>query len=133
MGVGVNYSTGMLLVDPLDEQYFAEKIRSSLSRISKEVRVTTRVGEVTTSFREIRQKQQLNMRNPKEAGWTFLINEKDPNKNKIIAEVYRLPTHRGMKDPSNPLTFCIDLIATGLTGCKRITCPWKKISAHIIS
>ena len=106
MGLGVNYSTDTLLIDPLDEKAFAQRIEDSLIQNAHKLRKITDTTTTARSFRDmIERKRPADPGNPKEVGWTFLINTKDHNRNEIINAVNRLAIHRGMINPTKPLLF----------------------------
>ena len=52
VGNEINYSTGKLLDEFMDELAFAKKIKESLSRNAKEVRNLTQSSTRTTTFRD---------------------------------------------------------------------------------
>lgn len=105
-GMGINYSTGGLLVKPLDEQVFAQKIQESLHRNAEEVRNLTRATVTATTFRgEVEREPTVDLGDPRAAGWTFLVNDNDPQRDEIIEALRPLAEHRGMENPEAPLIF----------------------------
>ncbi len=105
LGNGINYSTGKLLIDPLDEMDFADKILGSLRKNSMELSKLTRATTGATTFRGEIERCSIDLGDPRAAGWTFLINSKDPRRNKIVENIRTLAEHRGMENPEEPLFF----------------------------
>lgn len=106
MGNGINYSTGKPLVESLDEGVFAEKIKQTLSKRGAEVAGLARFSTTATTFRgEIERERTLDLGDARVAGWTFLVNDKDPKRNQIIDALHPLAEHRGMDDPKSPMLF----------------------------
>jgi hypothetical protein len=69
------------------------------------LRNLTRASTLGVTFRgEVKRKTE-DLADPLKAGWTFLVNSKDPNKARLMKSIRRLAEHRGMKDPTEPLLF----------------------------
>lgn len=106
IGMGISYSTGTLLADSVDEQELAERLIESIKRNAEEINSLARGSTTAWSIRTVTtSRPSINYSNPREAGWTYLINEKDPQRDDIIREIGPLAKHRGMKDPEQPLIF----------------------------
>lgn len=123
MGTGIDYRTDELLVKPIDSKAFAEKIWESLNKNSQNFGTLTDLGREALTFRTGREAltfrtgrmaltfegeiecKPLDLSNPKEAGWTYIVNENDPQKEEISKILQPLAEHRGMKDPESPLIF----------------------------
>lgn len=106
LGTGIDYSTGDLLVDPLDEQAFGEAVQESLTRNAEELRRTMRASATATTYRgEVERERSVDLGDPKAAGWTFLVNGDDPQRSAIARALRPLAEHRGMEDPASPLAF----------------------------
>jgi hypothetical protein len=106
VATGIDYSTGTPLVEPLDEQDFAAQVQESLRTNAEEVRNLTRITTAATTFRgEIERRRPVDLGDPRAAGWTFLVNSKDPRYADIVRTLRPLAQHRGMRDPDSPLTF----------------------------
>jgi hypothetical protein len=106
MGLGINYSTGKALVPPMGEEDFANKINQLLEQNASEIRELTRTTSTATTFRgEIEKKPTPDLSDPRAAGWTFLVNEKDPSFDAMIETIRPLAEHRGMENPSHPLLY----------------------------
>lgn len=105
MSLGINYSTRKLLFKPLEDQEFAKAILNSLSKNIDDVRSLSRSTTRGTTFRGSQELERkiVDLGDPLSVGWTFLVGEKDPLKDKIIAEMRPLAERRGMKDPDKPL------------------------------
>jgi hypothetical protein len=105
MGMGISYSTGALLADSVDEQELAEHLIESIKRNAKEVDSLARSSATASTIRVVTSKRSTNYSDPREAGWTYLLNDKDPQRDDIVCAIGRLAKHRGMKDPEDPLSF----------------------------
>src|SRR5215212_5273920 len=106
MGTGIIHSTGKPLIEPIDEQEFAVQIRNSLSRNREEVENLEQATSVANAFRgEVEAQPSPNLNDPLAAGWTFLVNGEDPEKDAIIRVLRPLAEHRGMDDPDSPLIY----------------------------
>ncbi len=106
MGMGINYSTGGLLLGPMDEQAFASKVLESLHPNAQEVRNLTQASVTATTFRgEMEREPTLDLGDARAAGWTFLVNANDPNRANMTKALRPLAEHRGMENPENPLVF----------------------------
>lgn len=106
MGLGINFSTGAPLVGSMDEQSFSGKILGSLARNAEGIRILTKATGTARTFRgEIERKRTVDLGDPVLAGWTFLVNEDDPQKDDVIKVLRPLAKHRGMENPEAPLFF----------------------------
>lgn len=109
MGMGIDYRTGGLLIPPFDEATFAERLEEGLGRNREELRARTAVSTARTTFRrEIEFAPMVDLRDPRAAGWTFLVNGEDPSLNDVIDVLRPLAEHRRMADPTRPLVFHSD-------------------------
>lgn len=103
---GINYSTGNLLIEPVDSQLFAENLEKSIVKNAPEFVNISRAGERATDFRDAREKvPESDKSDPKTVGWTFLINSKDPHRIDIMNAVSPLAEFRGMKNVDDPILF----------------------------
>ena len=104
MGMGIDYSTGGLLVQPVEERAFADQILKALPQNGKSLRTATEATTMGTTFRsEKERKPTVDLGDPRAAGWTFLVNENDPRRAEITKALRPLAEYRGMKDPDSPL------------------------------
>lgn len=105
--LGINIATGNLLFDPIDAQEAGQRIQESLSKKIDEI--LTRAATLSDSMRfkgiEIERKRTVDRGDPREAGWTFLISERDPHTSEYIEIIKPLAERRGMEDPTKPLKF----------------------------
>ncbi|TIL42219.1 hypothetical protein [Mesorhizobium sp.] len=103
---GINHSTGVPLFPPLDEQDFAAGVVAALSRNAAELRILSRSTATGTTFRgEIERERMVDLGDPRAAGWTFLLNGNDPQREAIIEALRPLAEHRGMANQDEPLIF----------------------------
>lgn len=106
MGTGVDYTTGKLLVEAFDEQLFADEILDSLGKNFERIQDLTDMRQVVASFKgEVKRKPTIDLGNPQEAGWTYLLNRKQPELEQIIEALRPLAKHRCMSNPNSPLFF----------------------------
>jgi hypothetical protein len=105
MGLGIDYRTGELLMKPMDSQDFAVKIWESLNKNIQDITQRTYIGSQALLFRGEVERRPTDLGNPREAGWTYIVNEKDPQKEEISRILQPLAKHRGMKDPESPMIF----------------------------
>jgi len=105
MGLGIDYQTGELLVKPMDSTAFARKILESLNKNSKDFTQLANVGSQTLTFRGEVERRPVDQGNPREAGWTYIVNENDPDREEISKILRPLAEYRGMKDPESPMVF----------------------------
>lgn len=104
MGMGLDYRTGGLLIDPLDDAAFGERLEEGLSRNREELRARAAAAATRAAFRrEIELAPAIDLRDPKAAGWTFLVNGDDPDLPEVMDALRPLADHREMADPTTPL------------------------------
>jgi Peptidase family C25 len=103
--LGINYTTRKLLFQPFDDEEFAKAVLKSLGKNVEDVRNLTRSTTRGTTFRGSQELERrvVDLGDPLSVGWTYLIGEKDPLKDEIIAAMRPLAERRGMKDPDKPL------------------------------
>ncbi|MEZ6142540.1 MAG: hypothetical protein R3B84_18425 [Zavarzinella sp.] len=105
-GLGIEYETGELLFPPMDERVFAATILQALVRNADEIADQTRITTTGTTFRnEIERVPTVDLGEPRAAGWTFLVNEQDPDRSQIVDILRPLANHRRMANPSEPLIY----------------------------
>lgn len=102
---GINYSTGKPLLPPIDRTTFAKKIQQSLVKYDEEVRELASTSTRSRTFKSVIRHKIIDLGDPKSSGWTYLINENDPDRSEIIKILKPLAEHRGMSDPKAPLMF----------------------------
>lgn len=105
MGLGIDYRTGEPLVKPMDSKAFAEKIWASLNRNSQDFKKLTSMGGQALTFKGEIERKTIDKGNPRDAGWTYIVNENDPQRDEISKILRPLAEHRGMKNPASPLFF----------------------------
>ncbi len=105
LGTGIDYSTGDVLIDSIDEETFGQAIQASLARHADQVRSTARTRARGAAFRgEVERQRSVDLGDPSAAGWTFLVNRDDPRREAIERALGPLAKHRAMSEPS-PLVF----------------------------
>ncbi len=101
--LGLNYSTGRLLTEPIDEQALGQNVQQSLERNIEEIRGLAGATSYAAKFRAEVERQPIDLGDPHAAGWTFLLYEHDPQKDELIRILRPLAEHRGMAEPDQPL------------------------------
>jgi hypothetical protein len=106
LATGIDYSTGEPLVEPMDEAVFGERLRAALDRNADELREqASRTSQAAIFKAEIEAEPAIDLRDPRAAGWTFLVGADDPDRDDIIDVLRPLAEHRGMANPGSPLLF----------------------------
>jgi hypothetical protein len=106
LGLGMDFSTGKPLVGPMDEMEFSDRVVEALGRNAAEIRDLTRTSGIAATFRgEIERKPTVDLGDPRAAGWTYLVNQSDPQYTAIVDAMRPLAEHRGMEKPEEPLLF----------------------------
>lgn len=85
----------------------ADIARQAAEADAGEVRVTADALRGTFEqppvFGELGQPQQRDLRDPRQAGWTYVVAADDPDLDAVRAALRPLAQHRGMADPDDPL------------------------------
>jgi hypothetical protein len=89
----------------MEEKAVLQSLVSSLSANVGMVRSMARATSEGVAFRGEVRRVALDPGDPKAAGWTYLINTKNPLKKEIEAVLKPLAQHRGMPEPKQPLPF----------------------------
>jgi Peptidase family C25 len=105
LALGMNYSTGDLLVPPADEETFGTTLVGSLAENAELLANLTQATTLGQTFRGEIKRQVVDLGDPRSAGWTILVNGQDPQKDNALAILRPLAEHRGMKDVASPLVF----------------------------
>jgi hypothetical protein len=106
LATGIDYSTGRPLIAAMDEETFVSTIVSSLESNADEVtRVKAESTRGATYRKEIERERQADLGDPLEVGWTYLVNQNDPQLEDVIQALGPLAERRGMADPTKPLLF----------------------------
>jgi hypothetical protein len=104
--MGISHKDHSLLVDPIDDNDFAKTLLQTFPQNIEEMQKVTRATTRASTFREeVERKPSVDLGDPVAAGWTFIINENDPQRDQIIDAINPLTIHRGMDDPSHPMIF----------------------------
>jgi hypothetical protein len=106
VGNGINFTTGNLLVGSTEEEVFGERILRSLRHNLERIRGVAAATGIAASFKgEVERRRTADLGDPREAGWTYLVNQKQPDIKDFIQALRPLAEYRGMPDPNSPLTF----------------------------
>jgi hypothetical protein len=97
--------SGELLFKTVDEDQFMRDLETSLPNNAMALQSITDRTSRSVTFRGEIERQIKDAGDPIQAGWTFLVAEKDPRYDEIIEVLKPLALHRGMDDPSAPLVF----------------------------
>lgn len=94
-GLGIDFSTGKLLYQSVDEEQFADRIFALTSDRVPSMRMMLQAVTPGVTFRgEMEKKPSIDLNDPKSAGWTYLINENDPQRPEIESILTPLAKHR---------------------------------------
>jgi hypothetical protein len=104
MAFGLDMS-GRLLFPVMDEQAFAEALIHALPQNAGRVEQLTGATAKGASFKGEVERQVLDVGDPYLAGWTFLVNEADPQREDLTRVIKKLAEHRKMEDPEQPLLY----------------------------
>jgi hypothetical protein len=97
--------SGELLFKTVDEQKFLSALVEALPRNAPTMRTLADTTSKGVTFRGEIGRRIRDVGDPIQAGWTFLVAEKDPRRSEITEVLEQLARHRGMEDPSAPLVF----------------------------
>jgi hypothetical protein len=90
----------------MDEALFTERLRAALDRNADELRdEAARTSQATVFRGEVEAEPTIDLRDPRAAGWTFLVGADDPNRDDIVDVLRPLAEQRGMANPQSPLIF----------------------------
>jgi hypothetical protein len=104
IGMGLDY-TGNPIFESMDEDVVVKGLVSALERNAETVQSLTKTTAETVSFRGEVERATLDPGDPRAAGWTFLVNSDDPQRDEIGAILEPLAVHRSMADPKEPLLY----------------------------
>jgi hypothetical protein len=104
MGLGLNYA-GQALFPPREEAEVVANLMASLAPNAARMQHITTLTQRTYAFRGERQRVTIDPGDPKSAGWTYLVNAKDPQRADIARILEPLAKWRGMADPASPLLY----------------------------
>jgi hypothetical protein len=105
MGLGIDYDTGEPLMPSVDEERFAELVQQALGRNVAALHRLRQATDQGESFRSELERRPIDLGDPKQVGWTFLIRSDDPRRDAFVDALRPLALHRGMEDPDAPLVF----------------------------
>ncbi len=104
LAMGLDWK-GNRLFPPLDEAAMQNALVKALVPNSPRVERQARSSSRAAVFRGEQAHLVVDRGDPKAAGWTFLVADKDPKKSAYIAALAPLAKARGMDDPKTPLLF----------------------------
>lgn len=107
LGMGLDMK-GNRLFEPIEEAAFTEALLARLAPNTARVRGLAKAATRGTTFRGEQGRRVADRGDPKAAGWSFLVSEKDPRKDAIVEALAPLARARGMADPAKPLLFASD-------------------------
>ncbi len=109
LGNGIDYNTRKRLIGKLSANELADRLMRSFPHetMERDTRSYERGHKHRKNFaiREVEPGRSVNRYSTVEAGWTYLVNGKDPDKDEIIKTIRTLAEHRKMEDPDSPLEF----------------------------
>jgi hypothetical protein len=104
MGLGLDLS-GKPLFQPVEADAFTQMLVSRLEQNASAVAAVSNATTAGLSFRGEIERQTIDHGDPKSAGWTYLVNESDPQRKEYEKILAPLAARRGMPDPQAPLLF----------------------------
>src|SRR5437667_2929171 len=104
LGFGLDFK-GKPLFKPVDGATFEQSLIDALGRNAEHLQRSTRATSVGFAVRGELERKIVNLGDPVEAGWSFLVNNQDPQRGDIEGILEPLARHRGMSDPKSPLVF----------------------------
>jgi|GEM_PF-744517 len=94
-GLGLDFTTGKLLYESVPEEQFADDVYKLIGAKIPRMQLTLQATAPVTTFRgELQKKPSIDLNDPKSAGWTYLLNEKDPQREQIEKSLAPLAEHR---------------------------------------
>src|SRR5512146_1960766 len=103
-GMGLDWQ-GKRLFEPLEEANLTDALVAALVPNTPRVQGRTRSTSRAVVFRGEQRRRVVDRGDPKAAGWSFLVAEKDPRRDAYIEALAPLARARGMADPKTPLLF----------------------------
>jgi hypothetical protein len=104
MALGLNLS-GAPLFATMPEEDVARALIGSLDQNIGKVQDLAQITTRGMSFRGEMERLAIDPGDPQAAGWTFLVNEQDPQRPDLERLIRPLAEHRKMADPGKPLLF----------------------------
>lgn len=104
MAFGLNMA-GDLLFPMMDEHSFSQVLIDALSQNAAAMQHLTGITTQGASFKGEVEKEILDVGDPRLAGWTFLVNETDPQRDDLARIIKPLAEHRKMADLQQPLLY----------------------------
>lgn len=104
VGLGLDL-TGTPLSESQSEEAFDDTLVGAIEANAESIeRRTVRTTRGTT-FRGEQERRVVDAGDPREAGWTFLVNANDPDYDAIVQALRPPAQHRGMANPDQPLIY----------------------------
>lgn len=104
MGLGLDFS-GKPLFQPVDAEAFSNMLVARLAQNAKAVRALATTTTASASYKGEIGRETVDPGDPRLAGWTFLVNANDPQRQEFEQILAPLAARRGMADPLTPLLF----------------------------
>ena len=104
MRFGLNWA-GKPLFEPLDEDALSQTLVNALQQNYESILRDARTTMQGVTFKGEIRRQTLDPGDPRVAGWTYLVNSTDPQREAYARVLEPLAAHRGMADLSSPLVY----------------------------
>jgi hypothetical protein len=104
LGLGLDLR-GNPLFAAKEEEQVTNKLVNAIDRNIDEIQRLSTTTTKAVAFRGEVQRQVLDPGDPRQAGWTFLLNKNDPLLNSLKEILRPLAKHRGMENHEDPLLF----------------------------
>jgi hypothetical protein len=103
---GIDLTTGAAAAQPIDEQQFGQFILGSLKQYFTTMTAQSTRAQTASNFKgEVERQRSADLGNPREAGWTYLINPSQAGIGEFKKALLPLAKERGMVNPNVPLAF----------------------------
>ncbi len=94
--LGINYSTRKLLAQPLDAKSLGQALIDTSSGVKDALGTLSSAGSRGGTLGEELKRKQIDLGDPRSAGWTILLSANDPQRNERINAIRKLAQHRGL-------------------------------------
>ena len=94
--LGINYSTRKLLAQPLEAKNFGQALIDASSGVKDALGTLSSAGSRGGTLGEELKRKQIDLGDPRSAGWTILLSANDPQRNERISAIRKLAQHRGL-------------------------------------
>lgn len=124
INTGIDSVSGEPLVQTLDEGRFGDAVFASIEKYFNQVTDQSARQQIASSFKgEVERRRTTDLGDPRQAGWTYLINPGQPGVQAYVNAIRRLAQHRGMQPVDEPLVYNNEGEADWRKWIERYTAP----------